>query len=123
MHFGQNNFSEYDTLIKITNKTLVGQKLLEAHKNTTKEDKKEKLKARMDKLLEEIKVLKTKYLNMTKSDQAVKGAYVVFRSFEGYERVKRVFKDSMASRCWLTCTCRKNKYKEKLFQDKYLKVS
>jgi hypothetical protein len=42
--------------------------LLEAHKNTTKEDKKEKLKARMDKLLEEIKVLKTKYLNMTKSD-------------------------------------------------------
>ena len=68
MHFGQNNFSEYDTLIKITNKTLVGQKLLEAHKNTTKEDKKEKLKAKMDKLLEEIKVLKTKYLNMTKSD-------------------------------------------------------
>jgi len=53
----------------------------------------------------------------------VKNAYVTFRSMEGYFRAKNVFTQSLPARCWLKCTCRGSRYREKLFENKYLKVS
>ena len=123
IHFGYNNFADYDILLKIVEKINKGKVLHETLRNTTKPAKRSTIKMKIDNLLDQIQVLKEKYIKQNKQAESIKSAYVVFRSMEGFERMKEIYRDSAARRCWLYCSCRCRYYSEKLFMKKYLKVS
>jgi hypothetical protein len=123
IHFGYNNFADYDILLKIVEKINKGKVLHETLRNTTKPAKRSTIKMKIDNLLDQIQVLKEKYIKQNKQAESIKSAYVVFRSMEGFERMKEIYRDSAARRCWLYCSCRCRYYSDKLFMKKYLKVS
>lgn len=49
-------------------------------------------------------------------------AYVTFRWMEGYMRTLTTFADGYCKVCWLTCTCRRGKYTDKLVHGRYPRV-
>ena len=129
IHFAQKNFGKYRILLKIEALAQQGQKMRTQQKNTKSEKKRLQLEQKIT--LQKAAILKEakQYMEASKQEdsEAIKNAFVVFRSMEGAARLIQAYNRSAISVCCTACCCfccccDKKTYLRKLFHDRWLKV-
>lgn len=128
VHFAQKSFEKYHVLLKIQKMAMDGQKLRTRKKNCKSEGKREGYEQEISEKKDAILKLARYYKELMSKEEndAVKNAFVVFRSMEGAARAIEAYNWSMYKRCCTSCCSGccvdKKTYKRKLFHNKWLQI-
>lgn len=127
IHFTQKDFTAYKILIEIEKLARKGQKLRVLQLRATSAYGYNKYEKIIDKLKKKIDMKARQYrvLDLSKTEGAVKNAFITFRSMEGAARFKQAYNMNKLQRLWVTvccCCADKESFYRKLFHGRFLQV-